>query len=249
MDTSILEDLGLTNAEIKVYVAMLELGVTTAGPVIKKTSLQNSVVHMTLQKLVEKGFISFIKKGKVHYYQASDPKNILNFIDEKKKKFEKLLPELLVKQKKVEKQEAEIFEGFKGFKVMQYEAIKDAKPGDEYLFFTFYTKNPKDFDYVFSFYNEFEKERKRRGILVKGILPNNPAIRELLKERDQRGLLYVDFPTPQNVSIINDKVLLTPWEDKQVSFLIHSRQLAEGFRKYFYSIWDKYKKWLVNDFS
>lgn len=242
MDTSILEDLGLTHAEIKVYVALLELGVTTAGPIIERTGLQNSVVHMTLHKLVEKGFLSFVKKGKVRHYQATDPKNIINFIEEKKKKFELLLPELLIRQKKVEKQEAEVYEGFKGFKVMQYEAIKDAKPGDEYLFFTFNTKNPRDFAHVYNFYNEFEKERKKRGIVVRGIIPNNKEILEMLKDRDQKGLLVVDFPTPENVSVMNDQVLFTPWEDKQVSFLIHSRQLAEGFRRYFYSIWNKYKK-------
>ena len=99
MDISILEDLGLTNAEIKVYLALLEIGISTAGPIIKKTGLQNSVTHMTLQKLLEKGFISFIKKGKVKHYQPTNPKNIINFIDEKKERFQKLLPELLAKQK------------------------------------------------------------------------------------------------------------------------------------------------------
>ena len=80
MDTSILEDLGLTNAEIKVYLALLELGTTKAGLIIRKTSLQNSVVHLTLLKLVEKGFVSFIKKGGVKEYSASNPENILKFI-------------------------------------------------------------------------------------------------------------------------------------------------------------------------
>ena len=49
MEISILEDLGFSKAEIKVYLALLELGVTKAGEVIRHTSLQNSVVHMTLQ--------------------------------------------------------------------------------------------------------------------------------------------------------------------------------------------------------
>ncbi|MCK4589918.1 MAG: BlaI/MecI/CopY family transcriptional regulator [Nanoarchaeota archaeon] len=242
MDTSVLEELGFTNAEIKVYLALLELGSSTAGPVIEKTGLQNSVVHMTLHKLVEKGFVSFVKKGKVRHYQAADPRNIIRFIEEKRERYEKLLPELLVRQKKQEKQEAEIFEGFKGFKTMQYEAVRDAKPGDEYLFFSFKTKNPKDFAYVYKFYQDFEKYRRRRGIVVRGIISPDPDILEMLKGRDPRGLLVVDIPTPQNVSVINDKVLMTPWEEKKISFLIHSRQLAETFRTYFYSIWDKYKK-------
>ena len=42
MDTSILEDLGLTQAEIKVYVGLLELGSSSAGHILEKSGLQNS---------------------------------------------------------------------------------------------------------------------------------------------------------------------------------------------------------------
>src|SRR3989338_7621296 len=80
MDTSIFEELGLTPAEIKIYLALLEQGVSTAGPILQKTGLQNSVVHLTLAKLLVKGFISFVKKGKVKQYRAADPKKILTLI-------------------------------------------------------------------------------------------------------------------------------------------------------------------------
>jgi len=240
MDTSILEELGLTNAEIKIYLALLELGTSTAGPIIEKTGLQNSVVHMTLHKLVQKGFISYVKKGKIKHYEATDPENILKFIDEKKERFKAILPELISKQQYVEKQEAEIFEGFKGFKNMQYEFIEDAKPGDEYLFFAFYTEKPEDYAYVYNFYAEFDKERDRRGIITKGIAPTR--IKKLIHKRQIPKIIFVDFPTPSNVSIFRDKVVLTPWEDKPISFLIRSRYLAASFRRFFYSVWDQYQK-------
>ena len=60
MDTSILEDLGLTQAEIKVYIALLELGSSSAGQILEKSGLQNSVVHRALNSLIEKGLISYI---------------------------------------------------------------------------------------------------------------------------------------------------------------------------------------------
>jgi len=37
MDVSILEDLGLTQAEIKVYLALLELGSSSAGRILEKS--------------------------------------------------------------------------------------------------------------------------------------------------------------------------------------------------------------------
>jgi HTH-type transcriptional regulator, sugar sensing transcriptional regulator len=240
MDTSILEDIGLTNAEIKIYLALLELGQATAGPVIKRTKLQNSVVHMTLAKLVEKGLVSFIIKGKIKHYQATDPSNITEFIEDKKRRFEQILPELLLKQRSTVKQSAEVYEGFKGFKTMLYDLIKDGKKGDEFLFFSFYTHNPDDFDNVYTFYNEYEKKRKELGLKVKGIA--SKEIKSKFQSRDIRNILFVDFPVPLNISVFKNKVIFTPWEDERVSFLIHSRQLANSYRKYFYSIWKKYKK-------
>ena len=241
MDITILEDIGLTNAEIKVYLALLELGTTTAGPILDKSQLQNSVVHMTLHKLVEKGFASFIIKGKTRHYQAADPKNILNFIEEKKRKFESLIPELLIRQNTQEKQEAEIYEGFNGLKNALYELISDSKKDDDYLFFSFYTKDAKTYDMINMFYKEFAKERAKRGIIVKGIAPM--IIKETFKGRvDYERMVFVDFPTPTNISIFGNKILFTPWEDKQICFLVRSTQLAESFRQYFYSIWGKYKK-------
>ena len=240
MDTSILEDIGLTNAEIKVYLALLELGESKAGQVIKKTRLQNSVVHMTLHKLVDKSLISFIKKVDGKHYQATNPQNIIKFIEEKKKRFQTILPELLSKQKKQEKQEAEIYEGFKGLKNASYEAIKNAKKKDEWLFLAFYTENPDDFENVYNFYHEFEKERKKLGIVVRGIAPIK--IKDKFKTRDQKTLLFVDFPIPTNINLFQDTVMLTPWEDKQITIVVHSKQLAESFRQYFYSIWNQYKK-------
>ena len=91
MDTQILEDIGLTNAEIKVNLALLELGPSTAGPILDKSGLQNSVVHMTLNRLIEKGFVTFVKEGKVHHYQAVNPKHVIDYINEKKENFEEIL--------------------------------------------------------------------------------------------------------------------------------------------------------------
>jgi len=235
MDEKIFAEIGLTNAETKIYLALLKTGMTTAGPLLTETGLQNSTLHKTLHKLVSKGFASFTIKGKTHYYRASDPDNLLKFIKEKEAKFEYMLPELKVMQKPVEKQEAEVFEGFKGFKNMCYEFIKNGKKGDEYLFFSFFTKNPNDFENVYTFYKEFEKERRKLGLVVKGIAPKN--IKDKFKGRNIKNIKFVDFPVPLNISIFRDKVIMTPWEDKQISFLIHSKQIADSFRNYFYSIY------------
>src|SRR3989344_7009657 len=115
MDVSALEDLGLTKGEIKIYLAILELGSTKVGQVIEKSNMASSAVHNSIHSLVEKGLISYVKKGKIKLYKATPPKQLINFLEDKKKKILEILPELETKEEKSKnKQEAEIFEGFKG---------------------------------------------------------------------------------------------------------------------------------------
>ncbi|MGV8151450.1 MAG: TrmB family transcriptional regulator [Candidatus Nanoarchaeia archaeon] len=237
MDEKIFSEIGFTNAETKIYLALLKIGLTTAGPLLIQTGLQNSTLHKTLHKLVSSGFVSFTINGKTRYYQATDPENLLKVIKERETRFESLLPELKTMQKPFEKQEAEVYEGFKGLKNMLYDFIKEGNKGDEYLFFSFYTENPDDFDNVYNFYKEFEKERKKLGLVVRGIAPH--SIKNKFKGRNLGNIRFVNFPVPLNISVFNNKVILTPWQDKQVSFMIHSKQLADSFRNYFYSIWKR----------
>ena len=84
MDTTILNDLGLTGAEIKVFISLLELGSSSAGKIIKQSGLQNAVVHRAFHSLSEKGLITYVYEGKIRIYQAIEPKALLNFLDEKK---------------------------------------------------------------------------------------------------------------------------------------------------------------------
>lgn len=240
MDTSILEDIGLTNAEIKIYLALLEIGASSAGPIQKKSGLQNSVTHATLPHLAEKGLISFVKKGQRRIYTAKNPEQILKFIDEKRKKLEVLLPQLIAKQKPIEKQEAEVFVGLPGFKSMMYQFIEDAKKGDEFLFFAFHTKDKTIAKDAYDFYREFELTRQNIGVVSKGISP--AELKPLFAEGHWKNLLYVDFPVLSNISIFKNKIIMTPWENKIISFMITSEQLADNYKEYFYSIWNKKKK-------
>ncbi len=98
MDTQILEDLGLTNAEIKTYLSLLDIGSSTAGPILEKSGLQNSVVHRSLHALIEKGLINYVLEGKRHVYSATDPEQLLHFLDEKKRRVAEILPELKARQ-------------------------------------------------------------------------------------------------------------------------------------------------------
>jgi len=98
MDISILEDLGLSKGEIKVYLSLLEQGSTKVGSLIEKTRMASSAVHNSLNTLVDKGLVSYIKRGKIRFYKAVPPKQLISFVEDKKRKLQTILPELEKKQ-------------------------------------------------------------------------------------------------------------------------------------------------------
>ena len=241
MDTSILEDIGLSQGEIKVYLNLLELGTTKVGKIIEKSGMASSAVHNAVNSLIDKGLISYIKKGKIKFYKATDPKHLLNFIEDKKRSLQNLLPELLQRQKhEKEINEAEIFLGLKGIMTMLLELIKDAKRGDEYCFFSanveLMNKEIQDF------FRKYDPIRKEKGLKTKGLAPLR--LKEYFEDRTKRyfmSMRYTKEPLPPNMGIFKDKITLLTWGEKPVGYLIHSKQLAEIYKNFFHLLWEKYK--------
>jgi len=54
MDISPLKEAGLTEGEIRVYLALLELGLSTSGPILEKSGITKSIIYRILDKLIKK---------------------------------------------------------------------------------------------------------------------------------------------------------------------------------------------------
>ena len=241
MDTQILSDLGFTNAEIKIYLTLLELGESAAGSIIEKSKLQSSVVHSTLNKLIEKGFISFIQKGQRKYYQASNPKNISEYIDEKKKQYEKLLPELLKKQeRKKEKPKIRAFKGKKGIKELFYELLNTESKE------LFSQGAPIESTQIMgkTFWKNYGQKLKAKQLKIKIIY--NESFREKLE--DMKGLnaesrfTKKGFEPLTETFIVGDKVGIIIWTEEPLGILIQNKTAAESYKVFWEQNWNLAKE-------
>ena len=68
--------IGLTEGETKVYLALSKLGSSTVGPIVKESKVAYSNIYDILNRLIEKGIVSFIIKQKTKYFQAASPSNL-----------------------------------------------------------------------------------------------------------------------------------------------------------------------------
>ena len=165
----VLQEVGFSNAESKVYLALLKSGETKSGFLIKKTSLQSSVVHNALNSLIDKGFAAYVLKGKIKHYSALEPKIIKEYVEAKRKEFLQIFPALesLKEESEQETASAEVYEGYKGLFAATLSLLESAKKGDVYKYFAIpemlISKEALDF------FVKVDLIKKQRGIIVKGI--------------------------------------------------------------------------------
>lgn len=101
---NILEDLGFSKNEAEVYLALLELGLTQAGPIIKTVKLHRMLVYNALESLLNKGLISQVQKKNIKLFQPADPNMLLERTTRLNALAKGILPEL----KKLQQKQTEV---------------------------------------------------------------------------------------------------------------------------------------------
>src|SRR3989338_3699858 len=74
-----LSTLGFTTLEIKVYLGLFKLGGSTANKISVETKLNRTNVYGALNKLIEKGVVSYVVKNKVKWFEAKSPSSVILF--------------------------------------------------------------------------------------------------------------------------------------------------------------------------
>ena len=244
-----LQEIGLTKGESKVYESLLVLGPTTVGPIVKKAGVAYSNIYEILNRLLDKGLVSFIVKEKTKYFQAEDIERLKDYIlkeeeeiKNKKLTFNELKPKLSkLKSLNKKEEEAEVFVGEKGLMTAYEKLLKNSKKKDQGYFF--YVYNEEYYEKSAKFYIKSWHLMRKHGNKWKGISHENLKKTKMAKQYpsfiQQR---YVSFPVPGTIDIMNDKVLITTWKEKPVGILIHSKEIAESYKEYFEEAWKVAKK-------
>ena len=251
MNTTSLKEAGLTDGEIKVYLALLETGISTIGLILEKSRITKSIIYRILDRLIEKGLVSYIIKDKTKHFQAASPKKLLDYIekrkqemDENKKKIQELLPELLLKQNLSNKSEATIYEGFKGIMTVHDKRFEKLQKGDTYFFFGLPSKQP---EYYHAYWQKDHRKRAKLGIKCR-MLYNQKVKDMVLEDRNQLKLcearrMPLDVNTPAWILGYKDVTVIgLPLGEKPFAFEIVNQEVADSFKSYFEWFWKKSKK-------
>ncbi|MCK4669830.1 MAG: hypothetical protein KAT43_01410 [Nanoarchaeota archaeon] len=237
MNEQLLLEAGLTQREIKVYLALLELGSTTTGPLVKKSGIPNCKVYETLDKLINKGLASYTIISKIKHFQASDPEMLLNFLEEKQKQIKEIIPELKLKQNLAENiQESTIYESIKGVKTAFNKILSTLNKGEEYLVFTL--GEELGTEELKRFFIGYHKKRIEKKIKVK-LIANEKMKKIFLRYHVFKGMKvkYTKQKLPTGIFIYGNNIMTVVWGQKPTAFVITSKNNADRYREFFEEMW------------
>ncbi|MGV8162298.1 MAG: TrmB family transcriptional regulator [Candidatus Nanoarchaeia archaeon] len=244
MDLEILKKIGLSEGEVKVYAALLEIGVSSINGIHEKVGIDRRNIYDILNKLIERGLVSYIEENGKRTFKISNPDKILSYIQEKKSnldeiksEIEKIMPSIqsIFKSDKQE-QFAEIFRGSNGLKavwddLLNYPAIYWIGSGN-YV--------PKKFPAYWKDWNQRRIKRKVKSLHLFRY--------EKRKEVDKKIVPDCKFLPPQfsgnsTVTVVyGDKVAQMLLGESILVFVIQSRELAENYKKYHEFLWNNVAK-------
>lgn len=225
----ILQTLGLTVIQTKTYFTLLEIGKSLAGAVAERAHLHRRNVYDALEKLLQKGLVSYTISTNKKYWNAVHPEKILALMKENENLISSVLPDLISKFNMSKlKQTVEVFEGLGGMKSF-FDDMAKAKQdiimlfatGKAYLRLPYYMKN-------------WDTKINQAKIKIK-VLLNSDGDKKPYKnyKYGEVKILPKNFSTPTQIFIYGNKSAVAIWSEEPIAILITSTEITNGFRKYF----------------
>ncbi len=240
-DISVLERIGLTKNDRKVYLTLIELGVSTVSDIVKKTGMHRSYVYDILDKLIDLGLVGFVIKNNKKYFEVSVPEKIIELLESKeqeikqnKQEIEKVLPELRKRQNiSAVKQEAKIFLGKQGIQTILEDILATKKD------FVAFGAEGKFKDIFKWYFDNWQKRRLKQKIKYKIIY--NEKLKEERPTKEQKLIetrfLPEKYEFPATTIIYANKVAIITWEPNPIAFLLENEQTAKSFTNHFEILW------------
>ncbi len=231
----VLEKMGFSPNEVKVYLVLNDNGSSKAGTVAKLAGMDRSSCYNALRSLQDKGVVSYVLIGKVKWFQADDPKQLLEYLRVQEEDIKEVLPALQERYKAVKvKGQVRLFKGIKGVKAVFQDIIRTGK--DNCVFGNESQLEERIPDYQ----PQFVRQLKENNIFVKELVREGRGT----KTSNPKATRYVPkaIESPVVTNIYGDKIALIIWTDIPEAIIIENAAAAKAYRNYFEFMWENAKK-------
>jgi len=246
MEDNILREIGLTENETKVYLALLKLKKGTKTNIVREAKVLSSKVYEILDRLIQKGFVAYFIENGVKTFVPVHPNNVESIFEDKIHDLEKqkiILDKYLKKFFSRQDEfltDAQIFKNWKGFQQALLIILDDLKNKDTYHILGLNsTEDPEEgFLHIPKIAKKFDEKKIIRKVILRS--SDKEIMLKYLKEYGNKKLWNVrHFPTvgPLEIGMSNNYIILNLLEKEPISILIKNKNIRNSFLHYFNAIW------------
>lgn len=243
MSDNILNELGFSPNEAKIYETLLDLKEAGVGEISLKAKIHRRNVYDAINRLVDKGLAFSILSHGENFYAPVDPDKLSEIVKEKEQALNKVLPDLRSRyQKKSNSQESYIYRGIEGFKNYMRDILRVGE--DVYVIGgKLAWSDPEIKNYAERTLKETERKKIKFHILFDSKVKKEIA--ELNKFGKDHKFLPEEYFTNSTINIFGDYIVnytglyTKKIDEKGTLFIIKDKELAESYRKWFKLMWDK----------
>jgi sugar-specific transcriptional regulator TrmB len=241
----VLQNIGLTENEARVYLALLPLKKSEVSVLGHRTGLHRNVVRHACKKLKDLGLIAEEKVRHTFFYSPESPEKIFDLlesrkreINEKRESFHKIFGDLkaiidptIFLPKYYEGREAVI-------KIYE-DVIKTASQSDKRVYSWQDIGKIEEVagkDYV----DSYIQQRIKDNIVSYAIMPKNKTNLDYAKKNQKRNIKFIEgLDTQGQIKLYGDKIaFVTLHKNKPVGFVFRGEVMANYLKSIFKSSWE-----------
>jgi HTH-type transcriptional regulator, sugar sensing transcriptional regulator len=242
-----LQEIGLSDKEASVYLALTQFDSASVITLSDKTTIKRPTVYVILESLAKKGLVSETTIGKKTQYQAEPPERLKTFIErqkilleERERRLDDIIPQIKSVQREMgERPVVKYFEGKEGI-ISTNEDMYDEQP-DGSEAYMIYSKDLLDEVFQATEMEKYKTRRLNKGVkskvfynYTKGERPSD-ATGERVKVDEKK------YPFTCDILIYKDKVRISILGKALSGIFIKSQDFADTMRSLFNIAFDEKK--------
>jgi len=222
---------GFSQKEVKIYLAVLDLGQASVLEVSRKSNIKRPTAYIILDDLIKRGLIRRLPKKKGDRFIASNPEKLVQNLKSKEKELSRIIP-LLQAMYKVKKNRPSVkyFEGKKGVKEV-YDEIRKAKKYIDF-FGSIEILQKKVPSKLLSI-----SDIKKMNIDVRELMPATKVNKEYFEKvkkyknkKHQVKLMSREIKLETDNAIFDNKIAIISIKKNYFAVVIESQDIAQSYR-------------------
>ncbi len=241
MDLQLLLKLGLTKNDLGVYEALVMLGISKTGAIVRESKIASSRVYASLNKLQQQGLVSSFVKNNVRYYRPEPPEQLLEDAREQTVQLELLTKHIedIVDNSSAPARVA-VYDGTRAYRQAFLQHLRTLKPKGE-LHVIGYGAIYRTEAETRKFFKQVDELMVGKGAKAKMIIDG--SLKSIMKIDRRHRQAYELRALPSRyfssmaINIAEHEVMLSIIGDHPIVVCLRDAQAIQAYQKQFQLLW------------